>query len=156
LLTCPTKRAIPEHAGALGFESDLAAQESAAVTGLRIDSELRRGRDYVRVVIVATIEASDAAEAFGLTWQSFRQAADKDLAGWDLAGVAGEVRPAAPLRRRSAAAASPPRETANAFAEGPVVGDTGRVKLDDYLDSGEQVLDHLRHRAAQETWWSEK
>jgi hypothetical protein len=30
------------------------------------------------------------------------------------------------------------------------VGDTGRVKLD-YLDSFQQVLDHPRHRAAQET-----
>ena len=31
------------------------------------------------------------------------------------------------------------------------VGDTCRVKLDDYLDSFQQVLDHPRHRAAQET-----
>jgi hypothetical protein len=40
---------------------------------------------------------------------------------------------------------------ANAFADVSEVGNTGRVKLDDYLDSGEQVLDHPRHRAAQET-----
>jgi hypothetical protein len=79
-----------------GFESDLAAQQSAAVTGLRIDSELRRGRDYVRVVIVATVEASDVGEALGITWQSFRQAAGDELPGWNLAGAAGEVRPAAP------------------------------------------------------------
>ena len=31
------------------------------------------------------------------------------------------------------------------------VGDTYRVKLDDYLDSFQQVLDHPRHRAAQGT-----
>ena len=40
---------------------------------------------------------------------------------------------------------------ANAFAEAGGVGDTCRVKLDDYLDSFEQVLDHPRHRAAQES-----
>ena len=40
---------------------------------------------------------------------------------------------------------------ANAFAEAGGVGDTCRVKLDDYLDSFQQVLDHPRHRAAQET-----
>jgi len=43
------------------FERGLAAQQSPAVTGLRIDSEVRRGRDYVRVVIVATAEAADVA-----------------------------------------------------------------------------------------------
>lgn len=37
------------------------------------------------------------------------------------------------------------------FAEAGGVGDTCRVKLDDYLDSFQQVLDHPRHRAAQET-----
>jgi hypothetical protein len=39
----------------------------------------------------------------------------------------------------------------NAFAEVGGVGETCRVKLDDYLDSFQQVLDHPRHRAAQET-----
>ena len=38
-----------------------------------------------------------------------------------------------------------------AFVNVGGVGDTGRVKLDDYLDSFQQVLDHPRHRAAQET-----
>jgi hypothetical protein len=50
-----------------------------------------------------------------------------------------------------AACGPSPREVANAFADVSGVSDTGRVKLDDYLDSGEQVLDHPRHRAAQET-----
>jgi hypothetical protein len=36
------------------------------VTGLRVDRELRRGPDSVRVVIVAMTEASDVAEALGL------------------------------------------------------------------------------------------
>jgi hypothetical protein len=46
---------------------------------------------------------------------------------------------------------SPPRDAPKAFANVGGVGDTGRVKLDDYLDSFQQVLDHPRHRAAQET-----
>jgi hypothetical protein len=37
------------------------------------------------------------------------------------------------------------------FAGGPALGDAGRVKLDDYLDSFQQVLDHPRHRAAQDS-----
>jgi len=77
-----------------GFGCDLAAQQSPAMTGLRIDSELRRGRDYVRVVIVAAAEASDVAAALSLIWQTFRQAAGNDLGGWDPAGASAEVRPA--------------------------------------------------------------
>jgi hypothetical protein len=41
--------------------------------------------------------------------------------------------------------------SANAFAEAGGVGDTCRVKLDDYLDSFQHLLDHLRHQTAQET-----
>jgi len=63
------------------------------MAGLRIDSEVRRGRDYVRVIIVATAEAGDVAEALGLVWWTFRKAAGEDLAGWELAGAAAEVRP---------------------------------------------------------------
>jgi len=44
-----------------------------------------------------------------------------------------------------------PARGANAFAKAGEVGDTCRAKLDDYLDSFQQVLDHPRHRAAQET-----
>src|SRR5258708_13527912 len=40
---------------------------------------------------------------------------------------------------------------ANEFAKAGGAGNTYRVKLDDYLDSFQQVLDHPRHRAAQET-----
>jgi hypothetical protein len=78
------------------FGRQLAEQESAA-TALHIDSEIRRGRDYVRVVIVATVDAADVAEALDLAWWAFRKAAGEDLAGWDLARVAAEVRPEAPL-----------------------------------------------------------
>lgn len=65
--------------------------------------------------------------------------------------------PRAPAPRRPAPTSaegnptSPPRDAPKAFANVGGVGDTGRVKLDDYLDSFQQVLDHPRHRAAQET-----
>jgi hypothetical protein len=74
------------------FERRLADQESAAVAA-RVDSEVRRGRDYVRVVIVATVDAADVAEAMDLTWWAFRKAAGEDLAGWDMAAATAEVRP---------------------------------------------------------------
>ena len=58
-----------------------------------MDSEIRRGRDYVRVVIVATVDAADVAEALDLTWWTFQQAAGEDLAGWALTDAEAEVRP---------------------------------------------------------------
>jgi hypothetical protein len=78
------------------FGRQLAEQESAAAA-LHVDSEIRRGRDYVRVVIAATVDAADVAEALDLTWWAFRKAAGEDLAGWDPARAAAEVRPEAPL-----------------------------------------------------------
>jgi hypothetical protein len=76
------------------FGRQLAEQESAAIA-LRVDSEIRRGRDYVRVVIVATVDAADVAEALDLTWWAVRKAAGEDFAGWDLAHAAAEVQPEA-------------------------------------------------------------
>ncbi len=66
-----------------GFERRLAEQKSKAVAA-RAGSEVRRGRDYVRVVIAV---AADVAEALSLAWQVFRKAAG-DEAGRDLAGAA--------------------------------------------------------------------
>ena len=74
------------------FGRQLAGQQSAAIA-LHVDSEIRRGRDYV--VIVATVDADDVAEALGLTWWAFRKAAGEDLDGWALADAEAEVRPAA-------------------------------------------------------------
>ena len=48
------------------FGRELAGQESTTVIGPRVDSEVRRGRDYVRVVIVMTAAAPDVAEALDL------------------------------------------------------------------------------------------
>jgi hypothetical protein len=50
-------------------------------------------RNYVRVVVVATVEAADVAEALSLAWQVFRKAAGDDLPGWDTAAASAEVRP---------------------------------------------------------------
>jgi hypothetical protein len=71
------------------------AARKATPSGEHIDSEIRRGRDYVRVVIVATAEASDIAEALSAAWWAFRKAAGGDRAGWDLTGAAAEVKPTA-------------------------------------------------------------
>ena len=55
----------------------------------------RHGRDRVRVIIVATIDAAGVAEALDLTWWTFQKVAWDDLAGWALAHPEAEVRPEA-------------------------------------------------------------
>ena len=59
----------------------------------QIESEIRRGKDYVRVAIVMTIAAADVADALDFAWSVFRQAACDDAGGWDMAAVSAEVRP---------------------------------------------------------------
>ena len=76
------------------FGRQLAEQGSAAIA-VHVDSEIRRGRDYVRVVIVATVDAADVAEALDLAWWAVRKAAGEEFGGWDLARAAAEVRPEA-------------------------------------------------------------
>lgn len=75
------------------FEHRLAAQESAAVIGPRIDREVRRGRDYVQVVVVMTVVSTDVGEALAATWWAFLEAAGDDATGWDVAGASAEVKP---------------------------------------------------------------
>jgi hypothetical protein len=75
------------------FERRLAAQESAAITGAHIESETRRGRDYVRITIAVTVSAPDVAQALASAWWAFRKAAGDDSAGWDMASATAEVRP---------------------------------------------------------------
>jgi hypothetical protein len=93
-----------------GFERRQAEQKSTAVAA-RADFEVRRGRDYVRVVIAV---AADVAEALSLAWQVFRKAAG-DEARRDLAGAAaaygqldvkGRYRHSAPPAGRMLAPAS--------------------------------------------------
>jgi hypothetical protein len=76
------------------FERRLAEQESPVVIAPRVDSETRRGTDYVRVTVVATIAAADVTETLAAAWWAFRKAAGDDLAGWDLTQATAEVRPA--------------------------------------------------------------
>ena len=52
-------------------------------------------RQVQHVVIMATVDAADVAEALDLTWWTFRKAAGEDLAGWALAAAEAEVRPEA-------------------------------------------------------------
>jgi hypothetical protein len=63
------------------------------VIAARVDSEVRRGRDYVRVVIVMTVAAADVAEALDHAWWVFRKAAGDDLAGWEMACATAGIRP---------------------------------------------------------------
>jgi hypothetical protein len=79
------------------FERRLVEQASRAVTSARLESESRRGRDYVRVTVLVTVEAADVAQAMAATWRVFRKAAGDDIAGWDLPGAAAEIRPVEPL-----------------------------------------------------------
>jgi hypothetical protein len=79
------------------FERLLAQQQSAAVAGAHIESETRRGRDYVRVTISVAVRAPDVAHALATAWWVFRKAASDDAAGWDMAAATAEVQPEARL-----------------------------------------------------------
>jgi hypothetical protein len=78
------------------FERRLVEQASRAVTTARLESESRRGRDYVRVTVLVTVEGADVAQAMAAAWWVFRKAAGDDIAGWDTAAAAAETRPAEP------------------------------------------------------------
>jgi len=68
------------------------AEPESPVIAVRMDNWARRGRDYLHVMIVATIDAAHAAGALDLAWQSFISAAG-DNPGWDMAAATAEVRP---------------------------------------------------------------
>ena len=72
---------------------DSCAEQQSPAIAAHVVSWVRRGRDYLQLVIVATVVAADVAEALDLAWQSFRKAAGGDVAGWEMASAAGEVRP---------------------------------------------------------------
>jgi hypothetical protein len=82
------------------FERRLAGQASRTVTSARPESESRRGRDYVRVTASVTVEAADVAQAMAAAWRVFRKAAGDDIARWDMAAAAAEIRPAEPLTHK--------------------------------------------------------
>jgi hypothetical protein len=93
-LTVPRKDGWRQWGAVRGeFGRKLAGQQSPAVIGPDVDSEVRRGRDYVRVVIVMTVAAADVAGALAAAWRAFRKAAGDDLAGWDTTAASAEVKP---------------------------------------------------------------
>jgi len=83
------------------FGERLAAQAAPPVLAAGIDTETRRGADYVRIRITMTIETADVAGAVTLAWEAFRAAAG-DPGSWDLAVAAASVRPAGGLLDRAA------------------------------------------------------
>jgi hypothetical protein len=81
------------------FERALADPGDPAIAAAEIESEHRRGADYVRVTIAVAVAASDVADALSIAWDAFREAAGDDLVGWQVTGAAAEVRPEAERAR---------------------------------------------------------
>jgi hypothetical protein len=62
------------------FEQRLSAQVSPVVTEARLESEMRRGRDSVRIRILVTATATDVGQAAVIAWDVFRTAAGDAVA----------------------------------------------------------------------------
>ncbi len=75
------------------FERALADPADSAVAAAEVASELRRGVDYVRVVVALVVSGTDVADALAVAWEAFRDAAGEDLAGWEVTAASAEVRP---------------------------------------------------------------
>lgn len=77
-----------------GFERRLAEQSGPGLGDPHVESQTRRGRDYVGVTLLMTITAPDVAAALAVGWGVFLQAAGGDTEGWDMGSASAEVRPA--------------------------------------------------------------
>jgi hypothetical protein len=75
------------------FEQRLAGQESGTVISAEVETETRRGRDYVCINVLVVVVAAHVAEALGTAWLVFERAISDDPAGWDLAAATAEVKP---------------------------------------------------------------
>ena len=75
------------------FERRLAGQRGPEVIDAHVESQTRRGRDYVRVTIALTVDAPDVARALTAAWSAFVEAASDDPAGWEMASGTAEVGP---------------------------------------------------------------
>jgi hypothetical protein len=75
------------------FGQLLEKQESGVVISAEVETETRRGRDYVCVNILIMVIAAHVAEALGTAWLVFERAISDDPAGWDLAAATAEVKP---------------------------------------------------------------
>ena len=76
------------------FERWLAAQLSPVVSEARVESEIRRGRDSVRVRIAVTTRAADLGQAAVIAWDVFRTAAGDDIAAWDTGAATAVIQAA--------------------------------------------------------------
>ena len=83
------------------FEHALADPADSAIASAEIASELRRGADYVRVILALTVLSTDVADALTIAWGAFRSAARDDLAGWEVTAATAEVQPEPPLTSAS-------------------------------------------------------
>jgi acetyl-CoA carboxylase carboxyltransferase component len=81
------------NAAAERFEQQLTAQVSPPVLDAQVDSETRQGLDYVRIRVAVSVQAADVAEAVGVAWGVFQEAAGQ-VGGWDFAAARAEVHPA--------------------------------------------------------------
>jgi hypothetical protein len=83
------------------FEQRLAAQVSPAVSEARVDSEVRRGPDLVRVRVQVTVAAADLGQAAVIAWDVLRVAIGDDAPAWNTSAASAEIEPAAGPSRRS-------------------------------------------------------
>lgn len=79
------------------FEEALTARQDPPAVAAELESQTRRGRNYAKAGITATVDTTNIADAVAIAWDPFRQVAAEDLGGWDLAGATAEVRPEAPV-----------------------------------------------------------
>jgi len=72
----------------------LAKQQSAAVSGPRVEGMTCRDRDFMRVNMAMTVNAEDPGQALTIAWQAFKEAVGEAIIGWDTEGASAEVTPA--------------------------------------------------------------
>ena len=71
--------------GCLSRPRSAAGRAGEPAVAVHVDSWVRRGRDYLQVLIAATAGAAGVAGALDLAWRVFGKAAGSDAAGWDMA-----------------------------------------------------------------------
>jgi hypothetical protein len=76
------------------FEQRLAARAGVDVAAAVLESEIRRGRDSVRIRIAVTVSASDPGQAAVTAWRVFLEAVGESAAAWDIAAASAEIQPA--------------------------------------------------------------
>jgi hypothetical protein len=93
-LTVPRRDGVLRWLRASGdFQRQLAEQQDPPVANAEVESESRRGRDYVAVRILLIVDAGDVAQALTAAWEAFLRAVGDDPAEWDLASAKAEVQP---------------------------------------------------------------